>query len=921
MDQELRIKVAAETGAAQDALGRLSDEMTGLAKASGGAGTEQQKLARQVAETTARVAAAREAVQRVKAAETEAAAVTRAFGKESREAAEAQQRLRTAEVAATQATREAERALAGASTAVSAAAKNVDERGVAALRRMNDQLQRVGREADRAAAELRTLDARMQTTGRATQTFNVATRDGGESVSQLGSLVGKVGPMLGGAAFAGGALAAASAVREMSGEVMSFETALANLPFGLEAARKATKGLVNDQQLAQSAAQGLALGVVKTEDEFARLAEAATKLGIKLGIGPSQALDNMMTALGRGSTEILDNLGVILKASDANDRYAKSIGKTADELTDAEKKVAFKTEAIRALTEAADQTTIRVDSAAAAVQRFGVRSDNAASSAKGMAVEVAGGFLLIAEALEQATPGTEKFNNRLAEQIETGRAYVDEMRKLEAATRAQAAAQAEYVRSLNLGLREMTEAERAAHDALGKAAFDRANTLGTLDGELLQHWETVKGFTASLWNQADAYAEATRKAREHAEAQKVAEDALWKKLEERNRKAEEKAIEDAFFASNEMGPALPPGFKRHEKKGKKQKDLRMARHEFGTEVADFEFETTKAVREQDLEAQVKAFEAEDALRERRLAGIGRELELLEAKGVAEAEQVDMVFYTIEIESQAARQREALIDRRLAEEERLARWEINNAKTKEQLEKGQTRLAEVEHQKRVASLRKSAAEEERVHRQREKAVSVVVGAVTTLGEGMIGAFERMAAGEKGAMAEMLADLLKGVAKKHAILALGEAAQGVAATAATFGIVNPKAAAHFAAAALHTGVAVAAGVGAYAAGQVASARQGGGGGGGPSPFGSSGSSAGGGTSGAAGGRSDGGLEAQDVPVSHEQMRRGDASMRGGSGGHTVILQGGTFVGVGGVKQVVDIIEKELDRRARRGARPKN
>lgn len=955
-DQELRIRVAAETGAAQDALGRLSEEMAGLAKATDGAGKEQKTLAKQTGETVAATQRAREAVERLKRAQAEAAAIAHAFGKDSAEAAAAQQRLRAAQDAATRAARDSEKALEANAKAVADAARSADTKAAPGIRRMGDALQRAGKEAEKVATDLRTLDARMQATGKAAQDLNVSTKTGGDSISMLGSLASKAGPLLGAGALAAGAMAAASALREMSAETMAFETAMANLPFGLEAARKATKGLVNDQQLAQSAAQGLALGVVKTEDEFARLAEAATKLGIKLGIGPSQALDNMMTALGRGSTEILDNLGVVLKAGDANDRYARSIGKTSDELTDAEKKVAFKTEAIRALTEAADATIIKTDSAAAAIQRMGVRADNTKASAEGLAVELAGSLVQAMERLEEGIPGAEKFNDHLDERMEKERAYVNMMALQEKATRAQAAAEAAYADSidarLNMGYRrdadgylqmvrrDMNEEELAQMKALGQAAYDNANTFGTLDGELLQHWETVKGFTASIWGQADAYAQATKAARDHAEAQKVADDAMWKKLEERNRKAEDAALEAAFFAENEMGPALPPGFKRSEKKkAKKPKDLRMGRHEFDTEIADFAFETTQSVRKADREAEIKAYEAESAMREQRLAGLQREMEMLEAKGGLERERVDFVFYELEVANTAADQRDALIDRQIDKELDLARWQAKNAKTEEQRERALTRLTAAEHKKRVADLEKSVAAEEKEHARKRRAVETVFGAVTTLADGMIGAFEAMAAGEKGAMAKMLADLLKGVAKKHAILALGETAQGVAATAATFGIVNPKAAAHFAAAGLHAGVAIAAGAGAVAAGKVWESQRGNpeedkwaeqqatkerkeawkeaNGLGGSSGGGSSNGSASG-TSNPRGG-SDEGLEAQMVPISHEQLRRHDRHASSGTGGAQVNIYGTVNVyGAGGKQEFIEDIRRGLDRQDRAGRR---
>jgi len=52
-------------------------------------------------------------------------------------------------------------------------------------------------------------------------------------------------------------------------------------------------------------------------------------------------LNSLVTGLGRLSPLILDNLGFTIKASDAYERYAQSIGKSADELSKAEQQMAL----------------------------------------------------------------------------------------------------------------------------------------------------------------------------------------------------------------------------------------------------------------------------------------------------------------------------------------------------------------------------------------------------------------------------------------------------------------------------------------------------------------------------------------------------------------------------------------------------
>lgn len=66
--------------------------------------------------------------------------------------------------------------------------------------------------------------------------------------------------------------------------------------------------------------------------------EIARAKSKNMGISTTQAFSDIVTGLGRGSAQILDNLGIVISASDAYEEYAKSIGKSVKKLTDAEKK-------------------------------------------------------------------------------------------------------------------------------------------------------------------------------------------------------------------------------------------------------------------------------------------------------------------------------------------------------------------------------------------------------------------------------------------------------------------------------------------------------------------------------------------------------------------------------------------------------
>lgn len=183
--------------------------------------------------------------------------------------------------------------------------------------------------------------------------------------------------------FVGVASAAATQVGELAARSFEVQGVFNNLAISIEPARNATQGLISDFQLAKSANTLLSFGVVKTADEFAQLSQAAQALGVKLGLSAESTMESLSAALGRNSKLMLDNLGIILSIPEAEERYAKSLGKTAKNLTDTEKAEAFRKEAMKAIFAAAKDVTIATDGAAASVQRFGVELDNMRDRALG----------------------------------------------------------------------------------------------------------------------------------------------------------------------------------------------------------------------------------------------------------------------------------------------------------------------------------------------------------------------------------------------------------------------------------------------------------------------------------------------------------------------------------------------------------
>ena len=83
------------------------------------------------------------------------------------------------------------------------------------------------------------------------------------------------------------------------------------------------------------------LGITDSEDQMAEMFDVAQRLAQGLGKDTAFGIESLVTGLGRQSKLMLDNLGIMIDVNKANDAYATKLGKTASQLTDAERKQAF----------------------------------------------------------------------------------------------------------------------------------------------------------------------------------------------------------------------------------------------------------------------------------------------------------------------------------------------------------------------------------------------------------------------------------------------------------------------------------------------------------------------------------------------------------------------------------------------------
>lgn len=133
--------------------------------------------------------------------------------------------------------------------------------------------------------------------------------------------------------------------------------------------RAASLGTIDDTNLMLSSNRAVMLGVADSAEELSRLLSAAAARGRNLGVGTEQAFNDIVTGIGRMSPLILDNLGILTGGEKAFENYAQSIGKTAEQLTDAERKQFLVNKVL------SDATPL-ADDAAAAFERMAAQQVN-----------------------------------------------------------------------------------------------------------------------------------------------------------------------------------------------------------------------------------------------------------------------------------------------------------------------------------------------------------------------------------------------------------------------------------------------------------------------------------------------------------------------------------------------------------------
>jgi chromosome segregation ATPase len=207
----------------------------------------------------------------------------------------------------------------------------------------------------------------------------------------------------------------------------------------LEKLRAASNGTISDMQLMSSTAtllagtQGdLAMQLADATPRLLEIAKAANKLNPSLG-DTAYMYESIATGVKRASPLILDNLGLTIRIEEANQKYANSLGKTAEELTSEEQKLALLNATLQAGDTLIQQVGGTTDSQTDAFQRLDAATENLTNKIKsalapGLADVVEALNLLIAGS-DQLVAASQSHEAEIAKTSATWEAYAAEMER------------------------------------------------------------------------------------------------------------------------------------------------------------------------------------------------------------------------------------------------------------------------------------------------------------------------------------------------------------------------------------------------------------------------------------------------------------------------------------------------------------
>lgn len=266
----------------------------------------------------------------------------------------------------------------------------------------------------------------------------------GGFLSQLGGLAGAAGIALALPTIAAGAVELAKTGAQADLVAQRFQgLAAAAGESGdalLAALRKASGGEISDLNLQLAANKANLLGVATSAGDLGTLMAIARDRAQQLGTTSTAAFNDLVTGLGRGSALILDNLGIIVNAAEANQIYADSIGKSVAQLSEQEKKQALINAVVLQGNASLIATGGAIESNIASFDRFAASAENAgnklgAALAQTLAPAARGGAIVIdgiTAALDRQAEASAKLgdNAAIVKSVDNYDQYIDAVQRL-----------------------------------------------------------------------------------------------------------------------------------------------------------------------------------------------------------------------------------------------------------------------------------------------------------------------------------------------------------------------------------------------------------------------------------------------------------------------------------------------------------
>ena len=185
----------------------------------------------------------------------------------------------------------------------------------------------------------------------------------------------------------------ASVLQNMERGFTNLQGGIENASIAIENLRHATDGTMSSFDLFQQANNAMILGVSNNSEQLAEMFDVAQRLGRALGVDTKRSVESLITGIGRQSRLMLDNIGIVVKSEEAYDEYAKKLGVSTSQLTDADKKQAFFNAAMKAGKDALEGLGVEQLSTADRFSKAQATFDNFAASIGKTVTPVVLGFL------------------------------------------------------------------------------------------------------------------------------------------------------------------------------------------------------------------------------------------------------------------------------------------------------------------------------------------------------------------------------------------------------------------------------------------------------------------------------------------------------------------------------------------------